>query len=98
MAAGHWPADMIDGEHLYELMGLTSADPDQIGQEAYGHLLDFETAVDDAHLKGRVKRFTAKDPTSGDVVAHGYKRSEALAILRSMAKSPAPAATPPSTT
>ncbi|MDE3076752.1 MAG: hypothetical protein KGJ86_15150 [Chloroflexota bacterium] len=85
---------MIDGERLFELLGLPSADPDEIGEESYAHLLDFETSVDNAFLKGKIKRFTAKDPNSGAVVAHGYKRADVKALLRTAA-APAAADTQP---
>lgn len=84
MAKGRWPDGMIDSERLFELLGYTSADPEVIGEAAYQRVLDFETAVDDAYMNGRLKRFSAKDPSDGSVVGHGYRRTDLQGLLRGM--------------
>ncbi len=83
MPTSRFPDDMIDAERLFELFGYVSADPDQIGETAYAQLLDFETAVDHLYLKGGLKRFSAKDAKTGEVVAHAFRRADIQQLLQS---------------
>ncbi len=71
-----WPPGIVDGERLHEFLGLTSRDPEVIGESSYSRLLEFEIAIDRAALRGTVTRVRAKDPGTGEVVAYGYRQEE----------------------
>ena len=74
MARGHWPDDMIDEQKLFELLGLNSGNEIDLDAKDYQQLLNLEAAVETAHQANRIKRFTAKDPQTGEAVAHGYRK------------------------
>ncbi len=77
-----WDSNIVDGNELYTLLGYKSRDAGVIGEEAFRRILDFETAVDRWHARGRLTRVVARDKSSGKVLHYGYKRDELLALLR----------------
>lgn len=76
----YWDSDIVDSSGLYTVLGYKSRDARLIGKEAFRRILDFETAVDRAQMRVWLTRVIVRDRASGNVIAHGYKRGELLAL------------------
>ncbi|MHB8620461.1 MAG: hypothetical protein ACYDAG_12955 [Chloroflexota bacterium] len=81
MANANWPSDMVDELRIYELLGYKFREPAVIGDEAYRRIVGLEQAIGQAQQVGRIKRFAAKDPSTGVVVGRGYKRADVQRIM-----------------
>lgn len=76
-----WPEDMVDATRLCEILGYTTGDPDVIGDEAAQQVLNLEAAVERARLSGNIKRLSAKNPSTGEVSALGYRRADVRRVV-----------------
>jgi hypothetical protein len=79
--AWNWPEDMVDATRLCEILGYRTGDPDVIGDEAATQVSNLEAAVERARISGRVKRLSAKNPTTGEVAAYGYRRADVRRVV-----------------
>jgi hypothetical protein len=76
-----WPEDMVDATRLCEILGYRTGDPDVIGDEAATQVSNLEAAVERARISGRIKRLSAKNPTTGEVAAYGYRRADVRRVV-----------------
>jgi len=72
---------MVDESRLCEILGYRTPDPNIIGTKAAETIATAVAAVDRARISGRLKRFSAKNPKTGDVAAYGYRRADVRRIL-----------------
>jgi hypothetical protein len=72
---------MVDATRLCEILGYRTGDPDVIGDEAATQVSNLEAAVERARISGRVKRLSAKNPTTGEVAAYGYRRADVRRVV-----------------
>ena len=67
---------MVDATRLCEILGYRTADADVVGPEAAEQIANLEAAVERARISGRIKRLSAKNRTTGEVAAFGYRRAD----------------------
>jgi len=75
-----WPAEYVDDTRLWELLGYRDeaslANP--VAAQRVGRI---ERRLSDAFQKGLLKRYVARDPVDGSVVAHAYRRQDVRALF-----------------
>ena len=76
-----WPEDIVDASRLCEVLGFQTGDPEIIGTEAADQIANLEAAVERARISGRIKRLSAKNPSTGEVAAYGYRRADVRRVV-----------------
>ena len=79
----HWPEHLVDTKRVFGFITEHLGIAGQSTITRKHHLaLSLEHAIERAHQGGVLRRFVVKDPTSGEVIGHGYHRDELKDFLR----------------
>jgi len=77
-----WPDHLVDSSRLYTFLTDHLGISGQSVTTRKHHLaFSMERAVERARQSGQIRRYTVKDPASGDVVGQGYNRDELVQFL-----------------
>ena len=79
--AWNWPDDIVDETRIFEELGYRSDDPRAVGTDAADIISRARNSVEMARVSGRIRRLSAKNPTTGAVAAYGYRRADVRRIL-----------------